>query len=685
MGSAIQQADSAREARRAQVDALVAQLAGRFVGVSPEETDAAVVEAIGGVAGVVGADRAVYVRLSDDERTVTRTHAWGAEPAGGAGPDEYRLGEYGWLVPLVRGRGSMMVADLAALPDVARAERDLFVDAGVRSVGFVTGRHQGWLDGAIVLQWWNREPDSSPLEPLCVVADLIAGALRRSRAERALRESEERFRSMANALPVNVRIADARQRLVFANEAYLSFEGTTLEEAIGSRIADDQVHPDDRERLYAALRDASRRRAPLEIEFRARRADGEWRSLLAHNVPQLSASGAVIGYIGSAHDVTEHRRLEEQLREAQKMEAVGRLAGGIAHDFNNILTAIVGHAECSRLELLEGRLPFAEIEGIERAAQRASGLTRQLLAFARRQVIEPRVVDLNPLLVGLEAMLRRLLPESVALEIAPASRAFPIRVDPSQLEQVLVNLAVNACDAMPAGGTLRIEASECVAPGSLGNAAWAVLSVADTGSGMDAETAARAFEPFFTTKEVGQGTGLGLATCYGIVRQAGGEISLRSALGRGTVVEVRIPLVDEDPASASGRAGAVEDGGGRETILLVEDEAGVRELCARTLRRLGYAVLVASDGADALAALDKLPRPEVDLLVTDMVMPHASGAEVAARVRAAYPAARVLYISGYSDALMDGAAGRRGGAFLAKPFTPRELAAAVRRALDGPS
>jgi signal transduction histidine kinase len=366
---------------------------------------------------------------------------------------------------------------------------------------------------------------------------------------------------------------------------------------------------------------------------------------------------------------TELRTREERLVQSQKMEAVGRLAGGVAHDFNNLLTVINGYAH-----LLVGRLPAADpnrrvAEKMLQAGERAADLTRRLLSFSRKQMVQPAVLDLNDVVRDAESMLRRLIGEEVRLRCELGDGLARVEADRSQIQLAILNLALNARDAMPAGGELLIR----TAPDRDG----VVLEVTDDGVGMDEETRRRAFEPFFTTKEPGKGTGLGLSSVYGIVRQAGGEVTLESAPGRGTRARIRLPRAEERAAPSEAEPERASARGG-ETILVVEDEPEVRELAAHALRGFGYRVLEARSGEEALA---RWPRADgVDLLLTDVVMGGMRGPELAARMRAARPGLRVLYVSGYAEAESEGAA----GVFLAKPFRPEALAARVREALAAP-
>ena len=398
---------------------------------------------------------------------------------------------------------------------------------------------------------------------------------------------------------------------------------------------------------------------------------------------------SMASFVALAIEAAERSRLEEQLAKAQKLESIGRLAGGVAHDFNNLLTAILGNASFMRAGLPPNAPALTDLEEIEKAARRAVDLSRQLLTLARHQVVQPRVVDLNALARDTDKLLRRLLGEDIELVTLLAPKLGAVRIDPGQFEQVIINLAVNARDAMPGGGRLTIETNNIVlgsdyaashtgiAPGE-----YVQLAVSDTGHGMDRQTLSRLFEPFFTTKDQGKGTGLGLAICYGIVRQAGGVIWAYSEPGRGATFKVHLPKVDAVPESEPAVEAPAAIPRGRETILLVEDEGQIRQLASRALRAQGYTVIVAADGTEAVR-LGREHLVEIDVLVTDVVLPMQGGREVAARLRQDKPHLPVLYMSGYTrGTLPDGELLDSNTAFLSKPFTPDVLAERVRELLD---
>jgi two-component system, cell cycle sensor histidine kinase and response regulator CckA len=391
---------------------------------------------------------------------------------------------------------------------------------------------------------------------------------------------------------------------------------------------------------------------------------------------------------GTQRDISERRQMEEEARQARKMETAGRLAGGIAHDFNNLLTAILGTSEILLDELPEHAPARADVEEIKRAATRAANLTRQLLAFSRRQVLQPRVLDLTTVVQGVETMLRRLIGEHINLMTQTGPELWRVRADPGQLEQVVINLCVNARDAMPTGGTLLIEVDNFSFAGTMTGAEsvmpagdYVRLTVSDSGTGMDPETLHHLFEPFFTTKEPGKGTGLGLATVYGIVKQSGGFIYADSARGAGSRFRIYLPRVTGVPDMVEPPEPTIAPQRAEGTLLLVEDEAAVRRLARRVLEGVGYRVLEASSGAEAMRLVEQWEGP-LDLVVTDVIMPGMSGQELSARLRVERPWLRILYVSGYTDdAILQHGNLLPNTGFLQKPFTPGSLAQRVREVM----
>src|SRR5205809_684516 len=509
----------------------------------------------------------------------------------------------------------------------------------------------------------------------------------RLRAEQALRNSEQSYRSLVDGVRDVIFALSPGGEVTSLNPAFEEMTGFPPAEWVG-RPFEAFVHPDD---------------VPLALDLFGRVLQGEPRPTIqfriltragTYRVAEFSATaqlrdGRLTGILGIGRDVTERLGLEQQLRQAQKMEAVDRLAAGIAHDFNNILTAITGHADLLLEDVGHHDPRRADVDEIRRSAERAAGLTRQLLAFSRQQVLQPKVVDLNALVLDMDKLLRRLIGEDVELATVLDPVLGRVKADPGQLEQVIVNLAVNARDAMPDGGKLTLETRNSdldstytlehslVKPGP-----YVQLTVSDTGIGMDEEIQAHAFEPFFTTKPRGQGTGLGLAMVYGTVKQSGGFIWVYSEPGHGATFKIYLPRVDTPTEAAALPAPAVQPARGPETVLLAEDEPAVRAIAQPALERHGYTVLPAATGAAALA-LAAQHAATIDLLLTDVVMPGMSGRDLADRLTAQRPGIRVLYISGYTDnAIVRHGMLEPGLAYLQKPFRPDALVRKVREVLD---
>jgi two-component system cell cycle sensor histidine kinase/response regulator CckA len=517
---------------------------------------------------------------------------------------------------------------------------------------------------------------------------LHAEEQQRRHAEAALRASEERFRALVENSSDALLLVDAEARVTYITPSSQRILGWTPEQMLGQSIF-DFMHPDDRETVGVRMADTLRHPGQsINQEVRFQHADGTWRIMEGVGVNRLR-DPAVGGIVVTARDITERRRLEEQLRQSQKMEAVGQLAGGVAHDFNNLLTAILGYCNLMLDDIPQEDPLRQDLLEIQSAGERAASLTRQLLAFSRRQMLLPQVIDINTVVTHLEKLLRRLISEDVELVTALARDLLPVKVDPGSLEQILVNLAVNARDAMPGGGRLTIETANVeldetyaathvtMTPGQ-----YVMLAVSDTGQGMDEATRSRVFEPFFTTKEQGKGSGLGLATVYGMVQQSGGYIWVYSEPDHGTVFKVYLPPAEsQTTAEPVDRKREGDVARGWETVLLVEDEDAVRALAREVLRRYGYIVLEARHGVDALRVAERHPD-DIHLMVTDVVMPHMSGRELADRLSTARPSMKVLFMSGYTDHVLVHGDLTPGSAFLQKPFTPEVFARTVRNILD---
>ena len=515
--------------------------------------------------------------------------------------------------------------------------------------------------------------------------ELREAADRRARrdTETALRVSEASYSALVEQAPVGIYRSTPAGRFLSANAALARILGYASPQELLSLDMARDVYADPDERRRLVKQDTYSNQVYEELEATWKKKDGSRIRVQLSVRASRNPDGQVAFYEAFVRDITSQRQLEAQLGQAQKMEAIGRLAGGIAHDFNNLLTVILSYSELLLEDLPSESSDRDDVMQIRKAAQGAGELTRQLLAFSRQQVLQPKVIDLNAAVSGMERLLARVLPEDIKLRCTMASDTGTIRVDPGQLEQVIMNLAVNARDAMPAGGFLTIEtanvdldaaylqAHPLAKPGR-----YVMLAVTDTGVGMDAATQARIFEPFYTTKEIGKGTGLGLATVQGIVQQSGGFIWVYSEPDHGTAFKIYLPRVDE-PVST----GEVESGDqtrGTETVLVVEDVASVRAVTREMLSRFGYKVLEAADGPTALQLAEAYAEP-IHLLLTDVVMPEMYGRDLAQRIGTARPATKVLFMSGYTDdAVVRHGILRDGIAYLQKPFTPRSLAKKVR-------
>jgi len=522
----------------------------------------------------------------------------------------------------------------------------------------------------------------------CVGHDITA----RKEAEKARAEAENKYRTLVEQVAAISYIAELGMngQWHYVSPQIESITGYTQDEWLANSRDWSRHVPSEDHAVIEAAEDSSMRGERFQAEYRIVRKDGSviWVSdtavVVAGSGPHPVMEGIIV-------DITERKLLENQLQQSRRMEAVGRLAGGIAHDFNNLLTIVKGYAELALQRTGVQPELRADVQQIENAAERASTLIRQLLAFSRRQVLQPKIIDLNAIVLGLDKLLGRLMGEHIEMVTRCAANVGHVKADPAQIEQVIMNLVVNARDAMPKGGRLTVETVNVdldstyardhvtVKPGP-----YVMLAVSDSGIGMNPETVAHIFEPFYTTKESGQGTGLGLSTVYGIVKQSGGYIWVYSEPGKGTTFKVYLPRVAEQVESKPQAAEIPAAGRGSETILLVEDEEAVRELASRILSAKGYSVVAAKSVREAEEFAEK-HRGEIHLLLTDIIMPGTSGRELARRITRRHPRTRVLYMSGYTDnVLAQGGVLEAGLSFLQKPFTPGALVQKVRDVLDSP-
>ena len=509
-----------------------------------------------------------------------------------------------------------------------------------------------------------------------------------------LERSADFYLTLFDNFPTMIRRVGTDGRANYFNQTWLDFTGSPLEEELGEGWRKG-IHPEDREYWLTTYQDAFDLRTPFQMQYRLRHQDGGFRWVIDMGRPFNGLDGRFAGYIGTCYDVTdrqqaeeERRALEHQLTQSQKMEAIGTLTGGIAHDFNNILTAIIGYSTMIQLQLAEAHPIQGKVSEILRASERAADLTRSLLAYSRKQVSNPVPVGANTILGNLEVMLRHLIPEHIELRMQLSPDGLSVLADSGQIEQVIMNLAVNARDAMANGGILSIGTDQIMldqefvaahgygVPGS-----YALITVADTGVGMDEKTRDRIFEPFFTTKEPGKGTGLGLAMAYGIVKQHGGFINCYSELGHGTVFRIYLPLIDLPARSeiAPERASAR---GGNETVLLVEDDAAIREMVQELLQDFGYRVITAVDGVDAVEKFREAAG-SVQMVILDVIMPRMNGRDAYQAIAALSPGVKAIFMSGYTaDVITDTLTKGDARHFLSKPIKINELLVKLRGLLD---
>ncbi|HPO16050.1 MAG TPA: PAS domain S-box protein [Candidatus Hydrogenedentes bacterium] len=558
------------------------------------------------------------------------------------------------------------------------------LDAVIRT----RGKTLGLLCLEHVDQPHHWEPDEIAFA--CQLSDQIAIAVlhfESKQAEDALRESEEHYRRIVNTAAEGIWSIDANSQTTFVNARMAEMLGYTVEEIIGSKITDFMHSADTDDHQKKIELHKTGQTGHYERCFR--RADGSDLWTIVSGTPLRDSNGDFCGSFGMLTDITEHKRLEEQLRQAQKMEAVGQLAGGVAHDFNNLLQVILGYIDIIQDDLRHSPNAQEALDAVRQAAERAADLTQQLLAFSRRQIILPANLDLNDLVQSVLKMIRRVIGEHIHLYFMPEDTLGTVFADKGQIEQALMNLCVNARDAMPTGGTLTIETENAVIDDIYCQAhPWATaghyvrLSVTDSGCGMDESTRSQIFEPFFTTKEVGQGTGLGLATVYGIVKQHNGLIHVYSELGKGTVFKIYLPIVEHSPETVR-ETGKFITAGGTETILVAEDEEAVRRLVCHVLESAGYTVLTACDGEEALRIFEEHAH-DIDLALLDVMMPQRSGREVMECIQATHPKMRFLFSSGYSENVIHtNFVINEGLRLISKPYHRADLLHAVRAALDG--
>jgi PAS domain S-box-containing protein len=633
------------------------------------------------LAGTLGVRWAVVAERIEGRDDRLRTLAWCAD---GELQGELTCGIAGTACEDVIVRRQHVATDQVA----ARFPRDTnLAEMGARSyIGAPLVTASGEVVGALCVL--HDEPMGDPdlvRAMFGLFADRAVAELASRRARQQMERQTEHFRSLIEHSQDMILELDDRGRVVFLSPAAGRLLGPHAQSRIGRDVL-ELVHPDDRARAAHELEFGKLAVGePCRVELHVHDGSGNWRLMECVGSSFRTSSGATHGVV-TARDVTERRLIEERMMQAQRMESVGRLAAGVAHDFNNLLTAIMGFGEMAQMRIPEDNRARADVEEILRAGVRASALTRQLLAFSRRQALSPRPIDVNATLSDSSALLQRMVGESVQIVTRFDSAAGHVLADPSQLDQVLMNLAVNARDAMPGGGTLALETRRTRL--DLARAAllqvqegdYVTLTVRDDGEGMDERTREHIFEPFFTTKQPHQGSGLGLATVYGIVRQSGGAISVDSRIGEGTTFRVWLPAAGAQ-SCATPPAAASQPSWGHETVLLVEDDAAIRQVARRGLQRMGYSVIEASSAEEALGVVGGVRT--LDLVITDVVLPGLDGQKLVRRLAASRPGLPALFITGYTaESLGEPASHGNHAEFLQKPFTPETLLAHARRLLD---
>ena len=679
-----------RHAREKLLDSFVF----RFVNMDSTAVDQAVERTLEEVVNFIGADRSYVCQFSASRNQISSTHEWCGENI----PSQKRrvinspLSRFRWFSEQICARRPVVLHSLSELPDEAVEERKELQYQGVRSLLCVPLARKGQAIGFLGLSAVRSETNwaSEDIDLLLLTGRILVGALKRRQAEEALQESEVRFRNVLDSMNDGLVISGTDGTIDYVNSRFTELTGFVSDEVLGRNETDILSKYGTLKSVWSEdpTKDECEEREPgtrYELEIPKEGGKRQWLEVKAG--PFIDENGKQAGCVRSLADITSRKELENRLLHSQKMEAVGRLAGGVAHDFNNLLTAMLGYSG-----ILLNRLPDEtpirrEILQIRKASEQASSLVQQLLTFSRKQIVEPAVLDANSLVEDTSNMLVRLIGEDVELNVETRSEHSAVRIDPSQMQQVIVNLAINARDAMPEGGVLSIRTKDIVVKEQLADrqklpqGRYVLISISDTGCGMDENVRQHLFEPFFTTKEPGKGTGLGLSTVYGIVRQIGGAIEVDSTVGSGSTFNVYLPhhcasTVVELPIMSHK---ALSEG--TETILLVEDEDTVRSLLKEVLEMAGYTVLAARHGRQALRIAERY-RGGVDLVVTDVVMPFLGGKQLIERLRCLRPNLKVLIISGYLNQSVSEESGVGVYPFLSKPFSPYEFSKKLRAILD---
>jgi PAS domain S-box-containing protein len=669
---------------------VIGEIASSFINMPPRQIDQGVNHALALIGEFVGADRSHIFSFDRPSGMLTNTHEW-CRP--GIAPQIDRLKEvpkevFEWFRKPLSQLCYVHVPSVADLPEAAGVTKAELEREGIKSILLVPLVSEGQYAGSIGFDFVTRERNCTENEILLLemAGATIANVLDRKRAEEALRKSEERMHAIFEATPDPLVVYDTQGHPLYVNPAFLDVFGWRIDELRGRPIP--FVPPDQKERTAGKIREIYKSGKPVRFLTNRLTKSSETVEVIVSAAIINGPEGLPDGMVVNLTDISGQRNLEAQLQQAQKMESVGRLAGGVAHDFNNMLGVILGHTE---LALLKTRLEsplFADLNQIKNAAKRSADLTRQLLGFARWQAAAPKVIDLNDVIPGMLAMLRRLIGENINLQWMPGPNLPPVKIDPGQIDQILANLCVNARDAIENFGTITIFTSSilldeayCTEHEGAFPGQYVMLTVSDTGCGMDTNTLEKAFEPFFTTKEVGRGTGLGLATVYGIVKQNNGFISAKSRPGQGTSITVYLPItIAELTPEKKPDAGMIAKG--TETVLVVEDETAFLNLCKIVLSDYGYTVLAAYTPKEAIELAGR-SKGQIHLLLTDVVMPDMNGEELRGRIEQLSPGIKTLYMSGHAADVFAHQDGRETAfRFIQKPFSPNALAGKVREILD---
>jgi PAS domain S-box-containing protein len=677
---------------------LLSTILSNFINLDRVNLDAGIEEALSAIGKFFRVDRVYIWRFTAEGTAMQKSYTW--KRAG----IRYRfeLGEeipvslYSWVVENIKAKKILNLPSISALPMEAHSERRVFNSVNTVSFLAVPLISGGVVEGFLGLSSVREERDwsSDTISLVKIVARVFVSVLEKQRAEFALTTSEKKFGGVVEHLGDGLIICDAALNVIYANSKFLKICSKSLEDIVGKPINEiiGNEPVSALKRYIASPNYKSSQTFAHRCEFPSDSKEKtgskektvlEMRSTLLDRGPKLLNQ-----FIITFADITRTQEMEHQLHHSQKMEAVGRLAGGVAHDFNNLLTAVLGYSGLLLSRIPEGSPYRNELLQIRKASEQAGSLVEQLLTFSRKQVLIPKILNLNNVVEDTSRMLKRLIGEDITLRIDLNEDLSNIRVDPSQMQQIILNLAINARDAMPQGGLLHIstemislnEPSETLVAGD-----YVKMTVTDTGCGIDDYVKQHVFEPFFTTKEQGKGTGLGLSTVYGAVKQSGGEITVESEIGVGTIFQILLPAINEPAAEIRSGLEPEKVAGGSETILLVEDETSVRRLLREVLEQKGYRVLEALNGRDALEVSARF-QSRIDLMITDVVMPEMSGHEAAERLGTERPEMKLLIISGYLRGNRVAAQLRsREYTFLQKPFSPADFARIVREILDSKS